>query len=312
MTTVDPSTSLTTQIDGNTLSLAGDVSGTTPESVLANSPIMTQELAELQANAKAATSSGETTNVVKKVVEALVTVVQALVSVVSLLVGGATSSKSSTTKSTASDVNETSEVVPPASVANAKSNIVVPGATNSAQSTTPAVDTPNVTVPTDTVQAKPSTQVAPSAFEVVRSDVGEVVVRTLDGYVVRAEGRDEAWSITGPDGKMTRIWGDPHVKESDGNAWNFLNRSTFRFGNNKATIEVVPHASHATVTSRLTVYSGDERVTIDGIDKNKPAIVAVSQDGREHDDGLADGISYQRGINANGETWRSNQTGRVM
>jgi hypothetical protein len=130
--------------------------------------------------------------------------------------------------------------------------------------------------------------------------------------MIRAEGKDEAWTITGPDGKTTRIWGDPHVKESDGKRWDFLNRSTFQFGKNKATVEVVPAGNGTTLSSRITIYSGSDRVTIDGIDKNRPNVVAVSSDGRQHDDGLADGITYKRSVTNAGEAWTSNLTGKVM
>jgi hypothetical protein len=149
-------------------------------------------------------------------------------------------------------------------------------------------------------------------FDVTKNDVGMIAVRTFDGYMVRAEGKEQAWTITGPDGKTTRIWGDPHVNESDGNKWDFLTRSTFRFGNNKVTAEVSPAGNGTTFTSRITIYSGDERVTIGGIDKNKPEIVSVSKDGKQHDDGLADGISFTRDLDTKGESWTSNLTNRVM
>ena len=151
-----------------------------------------------------------------------------------------------------------------------------------------------------------------SALDVNRNDAGMITVRTLDGYSVRAEGRDEAWMITGPDGKTTRIWGDPHVTESDGDKWDFLRRSTFMFGKNKATVEVVPAGNGQTLSARLTVYSDRERVTIDGIEKNRPSIVAASSDGLEHDASLADGDIYKRVVTATGESWISTTTGKPV
>jgi hypothetical protein len=152
----------------------------------------------------------------------------------------------------------------------------------------------------------------PSTLNVLRNDAGQIAVSTFDGYVIRTEGKDMAWTITGPDGKTTRIWGDPHVDESDGNKWDFLNRSTFFFGKNKVTVEVAPYGNGQTVTSRITIYSGDERVTIGGIDKNIPTILASSNDAEQHDLALADGISYTRGADAKGESWTSNQTNAVV
>jgi hypothetical protein len=151
-----------------------------------------------------------------------------------------------------------------------------------------------------------------SALDVNTSDSGIISVRTLDGYTIRAEGKDQAWSITGPDGKSTRIWGDPHVSESDGDKWDFMNRSTFMFGLNKATIEVVPAANGQTYSARLTIYGDRERVTIDGIDKDKPQVTAASDDGIQHDAALADGEIYTRVITNTGESWVSEMTGKVV
>lgn len=151
-----------------------------------------------------------------------------------------------------------------------------------------------------------------SALDVNRNDAGMITVRTLDGFTIRAEGRDQSWSITGPDGRATRIWGDPHVSESDGDKWDFLNRSTFMFGKNKATVEVVPAGNGETLSARLTIYSDYERVTIDGIDKNQPTVVASSSDGLQHDAALADGEIYKRAMTANGEVWISAATGRAV
>ena len=140
-------------------------------------------------------------------------------------------------------------------------------------------------------------------LEAVQDDRGVVTVRTSDGYVVRAEGREAAWTIAAPDGKTTRIFGDPHVLENDGDRWDFKQRGTFAFGANKVTVETVPIANGTTVSSRITLYSNGERVTIGGIDKNKPTILALAGDGRQHDDALSDGDIYSRDTTKTGESW---------
>ena len=151
-------------------------------------------------------------------------------------------------------------------------------------------------------------------MQAITDDRGAITVRTPDGYVVKAEGKEQAWSITGPDGKTTRIWGDPHVLESDGDRWDFKERGSFMFGANKITAETVPAGNGQTVSYRLTVYSGNERVTVGGINTNKPVIVAVGQDGKQHDDQLADGTQYTRSLGANGEAWSTiiNNKRKVM
>jgi hypothetical protein len=166
------------------------------------------------------------------------------------------------------------------------------------------------TTPTPGANNNQNGTVVRSALDVNKNDAGMITVRTLDGYTIRAEGRDQAWTITGPDGKTTRIWGDPHVSESDGDKWDFLNRSTFMFGKNKVTVEVVPAGNGQTLSARITVYSDHERVTIDGIEKNQPSIVAASSDGLEHDASLADGDIYKRVMTPTGESWVSTTTGK--
>ena len=169
----------------------------------------------------------------------------------------------------------------------------------------PGTGTPGTPPPTTT----PGTG-GLKAMQAITDDKGAITVRTPDGYVVKAEGKEQAWSITGPDGKTTRIWGDPHVVESDGDRWDFKERGSFIFGANKITAETVPAGNGQTLSYRLTVYSGNERVTVGGINTNKPVIVAVGQDGKQHDDQLADGTQYTRSVGANGEAWSTIVNGK--
>lgn len=160
------------------------------------------------------------------------------------------------------------------------------------------------------VSAPPIQNTAPSTgvvtrLQAVQDDKGVVTVRSPDGYLVRAEGHHQAWTITAPDGKSTKIFGDPHVRESDGTTWDFKERSTFVFGRSKATVETVPARNGTTFSKRVTIYHGADRVTIGGIDTNRPTIVALSGDGRQHDDGLSDGVHYVRRATKNGESWVS-------
>lgn len=272
---------------------------------------LTQELAVMQASSQVVPAAATTTSALQKVMEALVTVVQALVGVVTALISGgrvATAGVSQGGADTSSPSSSNSSPSSGTTTSPSSSNNLA-GSTASSQTSNPSLFS---TGAGGGIQQLSASQANRSLFEVTRNDIGQISVRTLDGFLVRAEGKDEAWTITGPDGKTTRIWGDPHVKESDGNKWDFLNRSTFQFGNNKATVEVVPAGNGTTLTSRITIYSGSERVTIDGIDKNKPNVVAVSSDGKQHDDSLADGITYKRSATGTGEAWTSNLTGKVM
>ena len=175
---------------------------------------------------------------------------------------------------------------------------------------TPAPVTPAPITPAPITPAPGTSTEVLKAMQAIADDSGAITVRTPDGYVVKAEGKEQAWSITGPDGKTTRIWGDPHVVESDGDRWDFKERGSFMFGANKITAETVPAGNGQTLSYRLTVYSGNERVTVGGINTNKPVIVAVGQDGKQHDDQLADGTQYTRSVGANGEAWSTIVNGK--
>jgi hypothetical protein len=233
-----------------------------------------------------AVTNSERLSIMHKAIDALVGVVNALVSVVNLLVGHL---KGNTTTAPG----------------GSSGNSVAPGAGS------PSNPTSNPGTPV-AAGATPGAPVVRSALDVNSNDAGMITVRTLDGFTVRAEGREEAWSITGPDGRTTRIWGDPHVSESDGDRWDFLNRATFMFGKNKATVEVVPAGNGQTLSARLTIYSDHERVTIDGINNNKPNIIAASSDGLQHDASLADGDIYKRVVTEVGESWVSATTGKSV
>jgi hypothetical protein len=260
----------------------------------------------MQAASQVTPAVASTTSTLQKVVEALVSVVQTLVSVVTTLIAGgklpttttAQGSPVSSNGSSAGSSGTTGSSVPNTTTGGSQSQ-------NASGSSVNGSATP-------TNQQTGEAQSNRSVFDVMRNDIGQISVRTLDGFLLRTEGKDQAWTITGPDGKTTRIWGDPHVQESDGKKWDFLNRSTFQFGNNKATVEVVPAGNGTTLSARITIYSGSERVTIDGIDKNKPSVAAVGNDGKQHDDSLADGITYRRSVTNSGEAWTSNLTGKVM
>lgn len=104
-------------------------------------------------------------------------------------------------------------------------------------------------------------------------------VTTAGGYKIEMLGQHE-WKITGPDGKSTRIWGDPHVDENDGGKWDFKRNSTFVLGDGtRINVTTVPYGNDATVTGSLEIISGNDRVLVSDIDRGKGKIGTVTQDG---------------------------------
>lgn len=109
------------------------------------------------------------------------------------------------------------------------------------------------------------------------------VITTPGGYKIEATKQHE-WVITGPDGKTTRIWGDPHVAEGDGGKWDFKRDSTFVLGDGtKINVTTKPWGDGGmTVTGGLEIISGNDRVQISDIDKGKGVVGQITQDGFAH------------------------------
>lgn len=241
-----------------------------------------------QAASKAGKSGGNTG--VTRLVEAVVSLVSSLVSLISSLLPlkgeqaqGGSSASTGTSSGSASLTTE------------------------SGPSSSPSPSSSTGTSPASPTTSSPA---AKAGLQALTDEKGVITVRTPDGFQLKAEGREQAWQIVGPEGRATRIWGDPHVTESDGGKWNFKEQSSFVFGANKVTVETTPAGNGQTLSRRITLYHGSERVTIAGIDTNKPFIVGLAQDGKQHDDSLNDGTTFRRGLGKKGEAWSMKSGGK--
>jgi Domain of Unknown Function (DUF1521) len=105
------------------------------------------------------------------------------------------------------------------------------------------------------------------------------VITTPGGYKIEMQGQFD-WKITGPDGKKTEIWGDPHVRESDGGAWDFKRNSIFKLPDGtEIKCNTVPYANGMTVTGSLDITNGHDRIQVSGIDKGIGQIGPNTGDG---------------------------------
>ncbi|MFL5346214.1 MAG: DUF1521 domain-containing protein [Hyalangium sp.] len=108
------------------------------------------------------------------------------------------------------------------------------------------------------------------------------VITTPGGYKIQATDKFN-WKITGPDGKETNIWGDPHVKESDGGEWQFKDNSTFVLGDGtRINVNTTPYGNGATVTGSLDIMAGNDHVKVTDIDKGKGKVGDITHDGFQH------------------------------
>lgn len=102
---------------------------------------------------------------------------------------------------------------------------------------------------------------------------------TPGGYKVEQLNQFE-WQITGPDGKNTRIWGDPHVAEGDGGKWDFKRDSAFTLPDGtRINVTTKPWGNDMTVTGELEVICGNDRCVVSDIDKGKGKVGDITHDG---------------------------------
>jgi hypothetical protein len=107
-------------------------------------------------------------------------------------------------------------------------------------------------------------------------------ITTPGGYKIQATSQFE-WKITNPDGKTTRIWGDPHVDEGDGGKWDFKRDSTFVLPDGtRINCATQPYGNGMTVTSGLEIINGNDRVQVSDIAKGKGKVGDITQDGFAH------------------------------
>jgi Domain of Unknown Function (DUF1521) len=93
------------------------------------------------------------------------------------------------------------------------------------------------------------------------------VITTPGGYKIEQQGQFN-WKITGPDGKETKIWGDPHVAEGDGGTWDFKKDSIFKLPDNtEIKVNCVPYGNGMTVTGSLDIICGSDHIKVSDIDK---------------------------------------------
>lgn len=138
--------------------------------------------------------------------------------------------------------------------------------------------TPEAPSPADNCGCKQG----PGKVGSLKTDQATSTVETAGGYKIQMTGQFE-WTITGPDGKSTRIWGDPHVetKGKDGKIeekWDFKKDSTFVLPDGtKLNVVCSPWGNDMTVTSKIEILHGNDRVVITDIDKGKGKIGEVKQ-----------------------------------
>ncbi|MCP3141405.1 DUF1521 domain-containing protein [Pyxidicoccus xibeiensis] len=109
------------------------------------------------------------------------------------------------------------------------------------------------------------------------------VITTPGGYKIEQLGQFE-WKVSGPDGKHTRVWGDPHVDEGDGGKFDFKRNTTFVLGDGtEIHCGTKPWGNGMTVTGSLDITCGDDHIHVADIDKGKGKVGTIQKDGYDVD-----------------------------
>ena len=110
----------------------------------------------------------------------------------------------------------------------------------------------------------------PAGQGLVQNEDGSVT--TAGGYRISAEGNAE-WKIFGPDGaEYTRVWGDPHVNESDGTTWDFSQDGWFVLPDGTRILADTDFEAgrDQSRTTALQIFNGADHATIDCVSGDHP------------------------------------------
>jgi hypothetical protein len=117
----------------------------------------------------------------------------------------------------------------------------------------------------------------------------EGTVTTAGGYRIVAEGNTN-WSVYAPgqnhgDTPHTRVWGDPHVTEKDGTRWDFTKDSDFVLPDGTRIFADTDYdaarGNGQSVTRRLVITNGQDRVEVDNVDQGRPNVGQPTPDAYE-------------------------------
>ncbi|HYV43442.1 MAG TPA: DUF1521 domain-containing protein [Myxococcaceae bacterium] len=132
----------------------------------------------------------------------------------------------------------------------------------------------------------------------LKADAQAGTVTTDGGYTIKATGKF-SWEITGPDGKCTKIDGDPHVHGKSN--FDFKKDATFVLGDGtRINVKTKDYGNGATVTDKLEIEKGGQVVDVNGIAEGKGQVGQVRQGKAD----FATGETFVEGAESN--TWSFN------
>ncbi|MTI14102.1 DUF1521 domain-containing protein [Sansalvadorimonas verongulae] len=128
-----------------------------------------------------------------------------------------------------------------------------------------------------------------------------------NGYKVQIHGEQESFSIVDANGNATKIWGDPHVSESDRGGdmqWDFQQDATFMLDDGtKITVKTKDlgrsgQLDKSVFADQLVITKGNQSVHVTDIAANNPQIGAPELNGGQLDADTNDGYIFKMGDQA--------------
>ncbi|MEJ2611492.1 MAG: DUF1521 domain-containing protein [Candidatus Thiodiazotropha sp.] len=123
-----------------------------------------------------------------------------------------------------------------------------------------------------------------------RVDQENKTVYLDNGYRLVCDGKECGWKLLDDEGKVLHVFGDPHVRESDGGKWDFKADMTFKLEDGtKITVQTKDWGNGMTVSDNLIITKDNQCVQVTGIAADKPVISEVTNNGEEMDAKTDDG-----------------------
>lgn len=103
-------------------------------------------------------------------------------------------------------------------------------------------------------------------FNVAVKD-GQPVVDLGNKYEMHFDKSSSQWTLKNKEtGVETKVWGDPHVQQQNGNNWDFKKNMTFELEDGtKITVKTTPYGNGATLSSELDISRGDQGIKVTGL-----------------------------------------------
>jgi hypothetical protein len=109
------------------------------------------------------------------------------------------------------------------------------------------------------------------------TSAGSSAVTTPGGYKIECESAT-TWKITGPDGKSTKIHGDPHVTTGDGENFDFYKNSAFKLPDGTTINVGTKDAGNGmTITDKLEIVNNGNRVLMEGVGEGKGKVTQMGK-----------------------------------